>query len=61
MYHFLVLTLLEDYVGQKLHSFGVLAATLVITTAIAAASYEWLEKPFLNLKTRFELVPTRAA
>jgi peptidoglycan/LPS O-acetylase OafA/YrhL len=38
-----------------------LAAQLLITIAIAALSYELLEKPFLKLKSRFELVRTRAA
>jgi peptidoglycan/LPS O-acetylase OafA/YrhL len=36
-------------------------ASLLFTLAAAALSYQLLEKPFLKLKSRFELVPTRAA
>ena len=32
--------------------------SLVITTILAAASYRWLEKPFLKMKRRFEYVRT---
>ncbi len=34
------------------------AASLPLTALVSIASYEWLEKPFLRLKTRFE-VPQR--
>jgi peptidoglycan/LPS O-acetylase OafA/YrhL len=65
VFHALVLT--------AAHSFGfrdtttlrgagtVLAVKFLIIVAMAALSYELLEKPFLKLKSRFELVPTRAA
>ena len=32
---------------------------LLITIALAAISYQWLEKPFLRMKSRFEVVRTR--
>jgi peptidoglycan/LPS O-acetylase OafA/YrhL len=35
------------------------AIALVITLAIAASSYQWLEAPFLRLKERFTVVPSR--
>ena len=33
--------------------------SLSLTIALAAASYRWLESPFLKLKRRFELIKTR--
>lgn len=36
------------------------AGSLAVTMLLAALSYEWLEKPFLGLKARFEVVRTRA-
>jgi peptidoglycan/LPS O-acetylase OafA/YrhL len=33
----------------------------LLTILIASASYRWLEKPFLKLKRRFEIIRTRAA
>lgn len=33
----------------------------LLTILIASASYRWLEKPFLKLKRRFEIIQTRAA
>jgi peptidoglycan/LPS O-acetylase OafA/YrhL len=38
---------------------GVAALALAITIAVAAASYQLLERPFLRLKRRFEAVATR--
>ncbi len=35
--------------------------SLACTAALAFASYEWWEKPFLRLKRRFTLVPSRQA
>jgi peptidoglycan/LPS O-acetylase OafA/YrhL len=31
----------------------------VLTTALSAASYQWLERPFLRLKNRFAFVTSR--
>ncbi len=33
---------------------------LPATMAVSAASYQWLESPFLRLKRRFEYIPSRA-
>lgn len=38
-----------------------LMAEVVLASILAALSYQFLEKPFLRLKSRFELVHTRAA
>lgn len=34
---------------------------LILTILMAAASYKWLEKPFLKLKHRFEVIKSRPA
>ena len=36
-------------------------ADLLMTMLLATLSYEWLEKPFLRLKTRFARVQSRPA
>ena len=35
--------------------------SLCLTIAISAVSYEWIEKPFIRLKSRFELVKCRGS
>src|ERR1700722_1420941 len=39
-----------------LHSAIVAVIALTLTIGVAAASYQWFEKPFLKLKTRFQRV-----
>jgi peptidoglycan/LPS O-acetylase OafA/YrhL len=39
-----------------LHSAIVAVVALALTIGVAAASYQWFEKPFLKLKTRFQRV-----
>jgi peptidoglycan/LPS O-acetylase OafA/YrhL len=39
-----------------LHSTVFPALALMLTIGAAAASYQWFEKPFLKLKTRFQRV-----
>jgi peptidoglycan/LPS O-acetylase OafA/YrhL len=38
-----------------------LACSFLLTVVLAAASYRWLERPFLRLKGRFTYVPSGAA
>ena len=40
---------------------GMLLVTMALTVTAASLSFQFLEKPFLKLKSRFELVKTRAA
>jgi peptidoglycan/LPS O-acetylase OafA/YrhL len=65
VFHGLVLVATRAIGGSaaaRLHLPGAfLIAQLLITVAIAAASYQFLERPFLKLKSRFELVHTRVA
>ena len=59
MFHPLAITLAIRAVGalgklpDPANHAGVYVATLAISIALAAASYHWLENPFLTLKKRF--------
>ncbi len=66
VFHDTVLSLVAPLVNRKLHlSFAAYFAvawvlSLLLTTAIASCSYYGFEKPFLRLKERFEVVPSRS-
>jgi peptidoglycan/LPS O-acetylase OafA/YrhL len=50
-------------VGENPGPFGstvVILAALLITVALAAISYRWLESPFLSLKSRFTHIASRS-
>jgi|SRR5271166_1274435 len=49
-----------DSLARKLPGIN-LAIIFLITMVLSAFSYKYFEKPFLRLKSRFELVKTRAA
>jgi len=59
MFHLLAITLAIRAVGalgtlpNLVNHAAVYVATLAISIALAAASYHWLETPFLTLKKRF--------
>jgi peptidoglycan/LPS O-acetylase OafA/YrhL len=56
MYHGAVLLLAAAIFGRNAAACFV---ALPVTIAIAAASYRWLESPFLRLKRRFEYVTSQ--
>ena len=67
VWHFLVLLLMlkvltqaipfaGDWIGSSVFE---AVCALVLTIAISAASYGFLETPFLKLKSRFALIPSR--
>ena len=61
VFHAIVIVSCEHWIGRHVHIPGVLLLVeLAITILIAAASYRFLERPFLKLKSRFEFVKTRA-
>ena len=64
-YHFLGLQLSQRLLTGYHHSHGWTLSwlcALAITFSLAAASFKWLESPFLRLKrTRFTYVPSGAA
>lgn len=47
-------------VSSMLISFEVVGA-LILTVAVSAVSYRWLEKPFLNWKENYEVIKSRLA
>jgi peptidoglycan/LPS O-acetylase OafA/YrhL len=59
----LALTVVRLWLGGRLGNPGYFAlyfvSALAMTLALSAASYQWLEKPFLVLKTRFTHVASR--
>jgi peptidoglycan/LPS O-acetylase OafA/YrhL len=70
VYHVLALSISERLVGRLtfLHSASLpLRSSIVffvglgIVMTMAAASYHFIEKPFLKLKKRFEVIPSRPA
>ncbi len=61
MYHPLILLLLsrvidERYIAMPSNSFVYVSIVMAATVLLAWASYQWLEKPFLNIKTKFMLI-----
>ena len=54
VFHLLAVTLSTRLQSGRFH----LPVAFAITVALAAASYKWLEKPFLRLKSRFTVVPS---
>lgn len=64
VFHLLSLTLAykqSSFLGIPLDFERRFALAFVLTVILAAASYEWLERPFLRLKNRFARVPTHSA
>jgi peptidoglycan/LPS O-acetylase OafA/YrhL len=62
IFHAIVLVSCEHWIGHHTRIPGlVMVVELAVTISIAAASYRFLERPFLKLKSRFEFVKTRAA
>lgn len=67
VWHLLALELVKQAVARPIPLVGewidssifITLAALGVTIAIAAASYRFLEAPFLRLKLRFELIPSR--
>ncbi len=63
VYHLLALTVIRLWLGGQLGHPAYFAlyfiSALAMTVALSAASYQWLEKPFLRLKNRFTLVASR--
>ena len=58
VFHIPVIALLS----ARLHPYPLACVVcLAVTCGIAALSYQFYEKPFLRMKRRFELVPTRAS
>ena len=61
VFHGLAMIWVESSMARFLPPGGVsLMAEVVLASILAALSYQFLEKPFLRLKSRFELVHTRA-
>ncbi len=58
VYHIFALTLVREYAPQ-LNMLTTAALALFLTTALAAASFKFIEQPFLRLKERFTYVRSR--
>lgn len=61
VFHGMSLLIGRHFIASHMHGGTWLVATFALTVCLAAASYEYLEKPFLKLKHRFEIVQSRAA
>ncbi len=62
VYHELFLVCTRVTWGKHFHTPGTAILTaMMLTIAASALSYQFLEKPFLKLKSRFELIHTRVA
>jgi len=64
IFHLLSLTLMSkqsSLLGIPMNFERRFVLSFVITVILAAASYRWLERPFLRLKNRFARVPTHSA
>ena len=63
LYHWLVWNMLQSLgigyaVGSGFNIFGWLLG-LILTLILSVASYRFLEMPFLNIRRRYQAVPTR--
>ena len=62
VFHVFAITYVKASLGH-VDSFGKLAivfgSSLLLTMAIAALSYRWIERPFLSLKERFTIIQSR--
>jgi peptidoglycan/LPS O-acetylase OafA/YrhL len=63
VFHGLANHIYPRLMGSRLNHvlFGNMLITLPVTIACAALSYSFIERPFLQLKQRFELIATRPA
>ena len=61
VFHGFALLVGAQYVGPHLRAHAWLVVSFLLTVLLASLSYEFLEKPFLQLKHKFELVHSRAA
>jgi peptidoglycan/LPS O-acetylase OafA/YrhL len=63
IYHFMSIEIVHHLLYPRTkHVAGFAAYVLlsaIVTLALASASYAWLERPFLRLKQRFAVVPSR--
>jgi peptidoglycan/LPS O-acetylase OafA/YrhL len=64
VFHVLGLMLSDLVVPRGYSSFSLyllkISTALAITIAFAAMSFRWIERPFLLLKSRFTLIPSRS-
>jgi peptidoglycan/LPS O-acetylase OafA/YrhL len=59
VFHGMTMLLGRQFIAPWFHGGLWLIPTFALTVVVAALSYEFLEKPFLKLKYRFELVHSR--
>jgi peptidoglycan/LPS O-acetylase OafA/YrhL len=59
VFHGMTMLVGRQFIAPWFHGGLWLIPTFALTVAVAALSYEFLEKPFLKLKYRFELVHSR--
>jgi peptidoglycan/LPS O-acetylase OafA/YrhL len=58
VFHLLCYEIVSLFV-PRMDAFGVMALTMLLTLCLASLSYRFLEMPFLRIKRRFTLVPSR--
>jgi peptidoglycan/LPS O-acetylase OafA/YrhL len=56
IFHRLSNDLVTICLGHSLHPYVFMAISFLVVVLLASISYRILEKPFLNLKKRFEVV-----